>query len=155
MRSSSWVVVAAALLVTACGDNNKLTVDGGPGTGRPQCFDNQDNDGDGKIDFPDDPGCDDESDDSEDSAAKPQCSDHRDNDGDALAVSKDGQAVACGGANHTVRVFDVKSGKEQNGGPAGRRWNMRSNRPPPKPNSLSPKMSAKLMPPEDPSRGPT
>ncbi|HEY6037368.1 MAG TPA: hypothetical protein VIV58_23970, partial [Kofleriaceae bacterium] len=48
----------------------------------PQCSDGKDNDGDGQIDFPDDPGCISANDDSEDSAPSPQCMDGRDNDGD-------------------------------------------------------------------------
>ena len=46
----------------------------------PECSDGADNDGDGKIDHPDDPGCDSPEDDSEVDA--PQCSDGIDNDGD-------------------------------------------------------------------------
>jgi WD40 repeat protein len=38
-------------------------------------------------------------------------------DGDALALSKDGLFAACGGANHTIRVFDAKNGKERTPGP--------------------------------------
>ena len=73
--------VIAALFAVACGDNYELTgTDGGPG--RPQCNDAIDNDGDGTIDFPDDPGCDSTSDETEDSPSKPACSDGRDNDGD-------------------------------------------------------------------------
>ncbi len=47
-----------------------------------QCSDGKDNDGDGLIDFPDDPGCTSPDDNSEDSLPAPQCSDGRDNDGD-------------------------------------------------------------------------
>jgi hypothetical protein len=46
----------------------------------PQCSDTRDNDGDGRIDYPADPGCSSSSDDNE--ADNPQCSDGRDNDGD-------------------------------------------------------------------------
>ncbi|MFT3700495.1 MAG: hypothetical protein QM831_45545 [Kofleriaceae bacterium] len=64
------------LLVAACGGN-----DNNPGNA-PQCSDGIDNDGDGKIDFPDDLGC--ASPDGSDESAypAPQCSDGRDNDGD-------------------------------------------------------------------------
>ncbi|MBA2346716.1 MAG: hypothetical protein H0V81_00335 [Solirubrobacterales bacterium] len=51
----------------------------------PQCSDGVDNDGDGKIDFPNDPGCSSASDNSEadsGSGAIAQCSDGKDNDGD-------------------------------------------------------------------------
>lgn len=44
-----------------------------------ECSDKVDNDGDGKLDFPVDPGCDSSSDDSEQDA---KCSDNLDNDGD-------------------------------------------------------------------------
>ena len=51
-----------------------------------QCLDGVDNNGDGLFDFPDDPGCDSFSDDSEDTVcpgpACPDCSDGADNDGD-------------------------------------------------------------------------
>ncbi len=47
----------------------------------PQCSDGVDNDGDGKIDFPADPGCSSATDDSE-AGGGPQCSDGIDNDGD-------------------------------------------------------------------------
>jgi hypothetical protein len=52
----------------------------------PQCSDLQDNDGDGLIDFPADPGCESPTDDSEspDPPPPPQCSDLEDNDGDGL-----------------------------------------------------------------------
>ena len=58
----------------------------GGGTDKPkgmtQCSDGVDNDSDGLVDFPDDPGCTSLEDDSEDSLPMPQCSDGRDNDGD-------------------------------------------------------------------------
>ncbi len=60
---------------SACGGNNN-------NNNKPQCSDGKDNDGDGLIDFPDDPGCTSAEDDSEDSPTSPQCSDGRDNDGD-------------------------------------------------------------------------
>lgn len=47
----------------------------------PECFDGEDNDGDGFIDFPNDIGCSSVRDGAE---ANPQCSDGVDNDGDAL-----------------------------------------------------------------------
>ncbi len=72
----------AALLLAACGDNLPGAPDAGPPD--PPCGDNRDNDGDGKIDYPDDLGCDNLTDDTEDSLPKPQCSDNRDNDGDGL-----------------------------------------------------------------------
>ncbi|MGN6104036.1 MAG: hypothetical protein ACTHU0_02935, partial [Kofleriaceae bacterium] len=81
-------VLITALLITAisCGDNNN-NPEGRPDAPeipKPQCSDGIDNDGDGDIDFPDDLGCDSDTDESEDTPAKPQCSDNRDNDGDGL-----------------------------------------------------------------------
>ena len=58
----------------ACGSNSN--------NGKPQCSDGIDNDGDGLIDFPADPGCTSPEDDSENSPPSPQCSDGRDNDND-------------------------------------------------------------------------
>ena len=52
---------------------------------QPQCSDGLDNDGDGLIDFPDDPGCTDASDNDEtDAQPLAQCEDGIDNDGDGL-----------------------------------------------------------------------
>ena len=51
----------------------------------PQCSDEIDNDGDGRIDHPNDPGCASPQDDDEtDGGTPPQCSDGRDNDGDGF-----------------------------------------------------------------------
>lgn len=52
----------------------------------PQCSDGIDNDGDGFIDFPDDPGCVSPQDNNETDPVppRPACSDGRDNDGDGL-----------------------------------------------------------------------
>lgn len=77
MRSLSCLLLSALVVsVAACGG-------GGATTGhKAQCNDGKDNDGDGKIDFPDDPGCTSAEDDSEDTQPAPQCSDGRDNDGD-------------------------------------------------------------------------
>lgn len=82
MRTRWLLVVSlAAALVGACGGKNN---DGGDDVGphMPQCSDGIDNDGDGKIDFPDDLGCTSAEDDTEDSLPAPACSDGRDNDGD-------------------------------------------------------------------------
>ena len=50
----------------------------------PACADGKDNDGDGKVDFPDDPGCSSAEDDDETDPPPPpkQCADGKDNDGD-------------------------------------------------------------------------
>jgi hypothetical protein len=76
MRSLILTAVIALLVPLACsgGDENSFN--------RPACDDGADNDGDGMTDFPDDLGCDDDNDDTEDSLASPQCKDGRDNDGD-------------------------------------------------------------------------
>ena len=52
--------------------------------GAPQCSDSIDNDGDTLIDFPNDPGCADATDDDETDAQVAQCDDGIDNDGDGL-----------------------------------------------------------------------
>jgi len=105
MRARLALFVSAIFVVSGCGDNLN-----GPGDGNhgPQCHDNIDNDGDGKIDFPDDPGCESITDDSEDSPAQPQCMDHRDNDDDGktdypddpgcLSPNQDSEIDTCPGA---------------------------------------------------------
>jgi len=57
------------------------------------CGDRQDNDGDGLIDFPADPGCDSPTDGSEDNPP-PECSDGIDNDGDTLVDWPDDPSCA-------------------------------------------------------------
>jgi cellulase/cellobiase CelA1 len=60
---------------------------------KPECADGLDNDNDGYIDFPDDPGCEDYHDDEEYNETKPSnpaaCSDNIDNDGDGLIDEED------------------------------------------------------------------
>lgn len=56
----------------------------GDGDGAPECSDEVDNDGDGFIDYPNDPGCTSPQDDDETDPAAPQCSDGIDNDGDGF-----------------------------------------------------------------------
>jgi hypothetical protein len=78
MRFTSLFLILGTLLLVSCGgggSNNKSP-------NSPQCSDGVDNDGDGLVDFPDDPGCIGPNDDSEDSLPSPQCSDGRDNDND-------------------------------------------------------------------------
>ena len=57
----------------------------------PQCYDGQDNDGDGLTDFPDDPGCDSQTDDNEtDPVPEPFCGDNSCNGGeDCLSCPAD------------------------------------------------------------------
>ncbi|MDQ3370082.1 MAG: hypothetical protein M3680_32090 [Myxococcota bacterium] len=79
MRHSRSLFVALALSVlsvAACGGG------GNTDEAKGLCSDGVDNDGDGTTDFPDDLGCMDEFDNTEDSPPMPQCSDGRDNDGD-------------------------------------------------------------------------
>ena len=77
MRTTRWLLLSLVVsLVAGCGgtDNNNAN--------KPQCSDGIDNDGDGLVDFPDDPGCISETDTTENSLPSPQCSDGRDNDND-------------------------------------------------------------------------
>jgi len=91
MRATSFTIVTAfcAVLISACGDNKVTPVDAqdtDAPKGGPQCSDGIDNDGDGKIDYPSDPGClvpqqDDEIDDCPSGPNCPQCSNGVDDDG--------------------------------------------------------------------------
>jgi hypothetical protein len=72
----------AGILVTlavACGGGAE-----GDDTPKLQCDDGIDNDGDGAIDFPDDPSCTSENGEDENAPQQPQCNDGRDNDNDGL-----------------------------------------------------------------------
>ncbi|HEY1557771.1 MAG TPA: hypothetical protein VGF94_23225 [Kofleriaceae bacterium] len=74
-RTAALAVTSVLMLVISCGGNSaQHQID--------QCNDGIDNDGDGLVDYPADPGCSDPNDDSEDTAGPPQCSDGVDNDGD-------------------------------------------------------------------------
>src|SRR6185369_6800793 len=68
------------------------------------CADGIDNDGDGKIDYPADPGCDSSADDTEQNPATlPVCADGSDNDGDTLT---DWPAdYGCAAASGTTETF--------------------------------------------------
>jgi hypothetical protein len=61
--------------------------------GPPRCADGLDNDGDGRVDAPADPGCDDPADEAETAPALP-CDDGVDNDGDGLVDHPDDPACA-------------------------------------------------------------
>lgn len=90
MRAIRFSYVAAlCLVVSACGDNASLppvdaqAIDAVVG---PKCSDGIDNDGDGKSDYPNDPGClvpnqDDETDDCPSGPNCPQCANGVDDDG--------------------------------------------------------------------------
>jgi hypothetical protein len=71
------------------------------------CQDGIDNDGDGKVDFPADPGCSNASDLSE----QPQCSDGRDNDGDGL-VDFAGGDPGCASASGVVEDPACDDGRD-------------------------------------------
>jgi len=74
----------------------------------PQCSDGKDNDGDGLIDFPDDPGCNSANADDESHAPWPQCEDGRDNDGDGKIDFPDDPG--CPVANQDSEVDDCPDG---------------------------------------------
>jgi hypothetical protein len=82
------IAMSVLLVVAACGGGkNHAKPDAADDSGPlPQCNDGIDNDGDGKIDFPYDPGCyapnqDDETDDCPDGPNCPQCGNGQDDDG--------------------------------------------------------------------------
>ncbi|MDQ3365472.1 MAG: hypothetical protein M3680_08595 [Myxococcota bacterium] len=86
---SSLLVGLASLLVVGCGGNsgNNAQVDAGPT--RAACDDGIDNDGDGKTDYPYDPGCvlaqaDSEADDCPSGPGCPQCANGIDDNGDGM-----------------------------------------------------------------------
>jgi hypothetical protein len=76
MRSLLIPALFALLIPFACGG------EGGSGFAKPACDDGLDNDGDGAIDFPDDPSCASDDGDTEDGDPSAQCKDGRDNDSD-------------------------------------------------------------------------
>jgi hypothetical protein len=79
-----------SMVVVGCGGGSAKSHDGGPdGPPLPQCSDGIDNDGDGKIDYPNDPGCfvaqqDIETDDCPDGPGCPQCGNGKDDDNNGL-----------------------------------------------------------------------
>ncbi len=86
MSASRWPLILL-LAVMACSKHSDNGTPDGPAL--PQCSDGIDNDGDGKIDYPDDPGClapqqDDETDDCPDGPNCPQCGNGKDDDGNGL-----------------------------------------------------------------------
>ena len=78
---ASILALAVIAAAAACGDNRELP-DPDPDPVRPACSDGRDNDGDRRIDHPDDPGCEGPDDPTEENAPLSSCSDGRDNDGD-------------------------------------------------------------------------
>ncbi len=90
-----------------------LVCDGLPGarTCRAQCSDGVDNNGDGKIDYPNDPGCSALNDNTEDSvcpgAMCPVCSDGADNDSDTFTdYPADPSCIAANGVSETCRTTE-------------------------------------------------
>src|SRR5579863_7582950 len=94
-RTFLCFVASASLWATGCGSNNsnKLHCPGEQGcpdnTPLPECRDGIDNDGDGLIDYPNDPGCsspnaDSELDDCPNGPGCPECANHIDDDGNGL-----------------------------------------------------------------------
>jgi hypothetical protein len=80
--SKGLLVAAAALALAACGAFN-LGPDKVPASAARACSDGVDGDGDGRTDFPDDPGCESELDPDENDPGTPRaCSDGQDNDAD-------------------------------------------------------------------------
>lgn len=76
----------------------------------PQCSDAKDNDGDGKIDYPADLGCESPADNDEND--KPECSDGRDNDGDGKIDDKDPGCHTDGNPNND-KSFDSEDNDER------------------------------------------
>ncbi|MGE5182730.1 MAG: hypothetical protein ACM31C_11735 [Acidobacteriota bacterium] len=80
----------AAVFVVACGSNNAMQcMEGDVTCTKEQCNDGIDNDGDGLVDYPNDPGCfspnqDSEQDDCPDGPNCPECSNGKDDDGNGL-----------------------------------------------------------------------
>jgi hypothetical protein len=127
MRSSlaHLGLAALAVLATACssGGHGQPTPDA---NNLPQCSDGIDNDGDGKIDFPNDPGClnanqDSEVDDCPNGANCPQCGNGIDDDGDgkidypndpgcASASDPTEQDVDLGACGPNVKVNPITPG---------------------------------------------
>ena len=85
-HSTLSLFVCAALALSGCGGGDVVDDDGADDTSDPTflCSDGVDNDTDGLIDFPADPGCDSATDNSEDNTPSPACSDGVDNDMDGL-----------------------------------------------------------------------
>ncbi len=92
MKSTRLFVLVVALVASSgCGDNSAATTDAAPDMGGlgTKCDDGIDNDGDGKTDYPADPGCvapqaDDETDDCPAGAGCPQCGNGIDDDGNGV-----------------------------------------------------------------------
>ena len=85
---------------------------------KPACSDGKDNDSDGLIDYPADPGCESASDGTETNPNGPQCDDGRDNDGDAkidlfdpdcTSVSDDDESASVGPSS--CRTIDITQDK--------------------------------------------
>jgi hypothetical protein len=110
----SRVLVLAVVGGAACGDNNDsqpFPIDAPPDTSilASKCDDGIDNDGDGRIDYPADPGClapnaGDETDDCPDGPYCPQCANGRDDDGNGTTDYPDDPG--CMSASDNTEIAD-------------------------------------------------
>lgn len=112
------VAVCVLALVPSCAKHNAAEVPtcghgidpSDPQCNKPQCSDGIDNDGDGLIDYPNDPGCfspnqDSEVDDCPDGPNCPECGNHKDDDGNGLTDFAGGDP-GCSAASDTDEWTD-------------------------------------------------
>ncbi len=100
MRSILTSLVVAVLVSCGGGTND--------GPAKALCSDGLDNDGDGLVDFPEDPGCVSDTDETEESDPSPQCRDGRDNDNDGFTDYP--SDPGCTAPNQDDEVDDCPSG---------------------------------------------
>ncbi len=113
MRANRFLCLATVAVVGACSENSMFSPDAGDGVDGPPlpaCSDDIDNDEDGLVDFPYDPGCsapqeDREVDNCPDGPGCPQCSDGVDNDGNGTTDFPD-DASGCMAASDPVEFTD-------------------------------------------------
>ena len=86
-----------------------------------ECNDGTDNDGDGKIDYPDDPGCDSTTDDDETDTVLAACEDSIDNDSDGLIDYPDDPGCDSTSDDSEVNLTSPPSGGGSSGSGGGRR----------------------------------
>jgi hypothetical protein len=112
MRGLRWSILGAVVLsLAACGGGSKNhdKPDAGIDAVQAQCNDGVDNDGDGKIDYPYDPGCfspnqDDETDDCPTGPTCPQCANAQDDDMNGISDYPDDPG--CSAASDTDEYTD-------------------------------------------------
>ena len=90
-----WAMVAFALVLAGCGPYDGFLHPVLPGGAPAACGDGADDDGDGRADYPEDPGCASPEDPSElDPLHPPECADEMDNDGDGrIDFDQDGNGT--------------------------------------------------------------